>query len=57
LDEPKSLEQYISDFKITNVKTKGQKLVLRETDAPAPVPVPVRPLEPEAMMRGAELEE
>jgi hypothetical protein len=57
LDEPKSLEQYISDFKITNVKTKGQKLVLRETDAPAPVPVPVPPLEPEAMMRGAELEE
>jgi hypothetical protein len=36
LDEPKSLEQYISEFKITNVKTKGRTLVLRETDAPVP---------------------
>jgi hypothetical protein len=36
LDEPKSLEQYISDFKITNVKTKGRTLVLRERDAPVP---------------------
>ena len=36
LDEPKSLEQYISDFKITNVKTKGRTLVLREKEAPVP---------------------
>jgi hypothetical protein len=36
LDEPKSLEQYISDFKITNVKTKRRTLVLRQTDASVP---------------------
>ena len=36
LDEPKSLEQYISEFKITNVKTKGRTLVLREKEAPVP---------------------
>ena len=49
LDEPKSLEQYISDFKITNVKTKGRTLVLRETEAPVALP--------EAILRGAELGE
>jgi transcriptional regulator with XRE-family HTH domain len=32
LDEPKSLEQYISDFKITNVKTKGRTLVIHKTE-------------------------
>ena len=49
LDEPKSLEQYISDFKITNVKTKGRTLVLREKEAQMALP--------EAILRGAELGE
>ena len=35
LDEPKSLEQYISDFKITNVKTKGRTLVVRKAEEEA----------------------
>jgi hypothetical protein len=32
LDEPKSLEQYISEFKIGNVKTKGRTLVIHKTE-------------------------
>ena len=33
IDEPKSLEQYISDFKLGDVKTKGRaKLVMRKTE-------------------------
>jgi hypothetical protein len=35
LDEPKSLEQYIADFKITNVKTKGRTLVIHKAAAEA----------------------
>jgi RNA-binding protein YhbY len=35
LDEPKSLEQYISEFKITNVKTKGRTLVVRKAEEEA----------------------
>jgi hypothetical protein len=46
LDEPKSLEQYISDFKITNVKTKGRTLVLHKTEEPAPAPAPAAAMMP-----------
>lgn len=39
LDEPKSLEQYISDFKLGDVKTKGRPtLVMRKTEEVSGVP-------------------
>ena len=43
LDEPKSLEQYISDFKITNVKTKGRTLVSHKTEVEPMVEPMVEP--------------
>ena len=51
LDEPKSLEQYISDFKLANIKTKARTLVLHQTEEPLP------PMPPSASMIPADLDE